>query len=274
MEVPAEVREALGRMGVDLDALRGFATAVAPLAEAGVPFWVAPGTSSWLSLVGRVDNARANLVDGAEAGLAHGARGYLITDWGDGGHMQPPSVSFGPLVYGGAVSWCLAANRDLDLPAVLDRLVFGDKAGRLGNVFDTLGHAWRRTGQRAMNCSPLLLAVATDIAHLVSGDPDAAELVPVADELDGVLADLDRAQPTCADADVVRHELTTATLLARHGAYRLLRDADGPAPSVATLRTDLIYAIDAYRQAWLARARPGGLADSVGHLHHTLVQYG
>ena len=42
---------------------------------------------------------------------ARGAPGYLITDWGDNGHLQPPSVSFGPLVYGGAVAWCRERER-------------------------------------------------------------------------------------------------------------------------------------------------------------------
>ena len=77
-----------------LRALRGFEAHVAGFAEAGVPFWVCPGTSSWNSLIGRLDNARGNLLDAAQVGLARGASGYLITDWGDNGHMQPPSVSW------------------------------------------------------------------------------------------------------------------------------------------------------------------------------------
>jgi hypothetical protein len=271
--LPPEIQEALDRAGIDASAHRGFAENTAPLAEAGVPFWVAPGTSSWLSLIGRIDNAVANLVDAAEVGLAHGSAGYLITDWGDGGHMQPPSVSFGPMVYGGAVSWSLAANRDLDLPAVLNRYVFADTTGTLGGVFDTLGRAWRQTGQRATNCSPLFLAVAPDIRHLVSGQPDVAKLAPLVEMLDGAIADIARAQPGCADGDLVRHELTTATRLARHGAYRLLRQADAPAPDTAALHADITTNIDAQTHAWLARSRPGGLPESLAHLQATLAEY-
>jgi hypothetical protein len=203
----------------------------------------------------------ANLVDAAEVGLAHGSAGYLITDWGDGGHMQPPSVSFGPIVYGGAVSWSLAANRDLDLPAVLNRYVFADTTGTLGGVFDTLGRAWRQTGQRATNCSPLFLAVAPDIRHLVSGQPDIAKLMPLVGALDGAIADIARSQPGCADGDLVRHELTTAAHLARHGAYRLLRQADAPAPDTAALHADITTNINAHTHSWLARSRPGGLPE-------------
>ncbi|HEY7091128.1 MAG TPA: family 20 glycosylhydrolase, partial [Tepidisphaeraceae bacterium] len=51
--------------------------------EAGVPFYVCPGTSSWCSFSGRTSNALANLRRAAASGLASGAAGYLITDWGD-----------------------------------------------------------------------------------------------------------------------------------------------------------------------------------------------
>ncbi|HMG43637.1 MAG TPA: glycoside hydrolase family 20 zincin-like fold domain-containing protein [Acidimicrobiales bacterium] len=271
---PPEIAAALARAGIEPDAHLGFAANTAPLAEAGVPFWVAPGTSGWMSLVGRIDNAVANMVDAAEVGLDRGAGGYLLTEWGDGGHMQPPSVGFGPIAFGGAVGWSLAANRDLDLAEVLDRHVFTDATGTLGRVLDTLGHAWRRTGQRGFNCSPLVPALAPDLVQLVMGRPDPALLAPLVEELDGALDDIAGSRPESTDGDVVRHELTTATRLARHGAYRLLRTAGAPAPSPAELRTDLAEAVDAYRESWLARARPGGLRESVGHLEATLVSYG
>ena len=39
----------------------------AVLAAAGVPFWVAPGTSSWMSILGRATNARTTCRHAAEA---------------------------------------------------------------------------------------------------------------------------------------------------------------------------------------------------------------
>ena len=103
----------------------------AVLAEAGVPFWVAPGTSSWMSILGRATNARTTCRRAAEAALAHGATGYLNTDWGDNGHLQQPVVSEPGLAYGAAVSWCLAANADLDLQQALSAHVFLDPTGAL-----------------------------------------------------------------------------------------------------------------------------------------------
>ena len=70
-----------------------FGDRTATLNEAGVPHWVCPGTSSWLSILGRVTNMRGNCRNAARAGLANGSRGFVTTDWGDMGHLQYLSVS-------------------------------------------------------------------------------------------------------------------------------------------------------------------------------------
>ncbi|TAL04129.1 MAG: glycoside hydrolase, partial [Verrucomicrobia bacterium] len=71
-----------------------FAKEAATFAKSKIPFYVCPGTSTWMTLIGRHDNAFANLRHGAAAGRKHGAVGYLNTDWGDGGHPQPLAVSW------------------------------------------------------------------------------------------------------------------------------------------------------------------------------------
>lgn len=257
--VRPEAADDLARAGIDLEAHRGFAAQVAPLAEAGAPFWVVPGTSSWNSLIGRIDNAVGNLRDAAEVGTAHGATGYLITDWGDNGHFQPPSISFGPLLFGGAVSWSLSGNRDLDLPAMLDRYVFDDTSQRLGGALEVLGRAWRGTGQRAFNGSPLQAALVPEQHHHVVGDPDPARVRRLVDQLDEAIVAVESSEPGCADGEVVRRELANAARLARHGALRLL---DQASPE------DLVGTVDEYAECWLARSRPGGLKDSVAYLSH------
>ncbi|HEY8546501.1 MAG TPA: family 20 glycosylhydrolase [Acidimicrobiales bacterium] len=274
--IPDDIRELLARIGIDPDAHRGFAANTGPLAEAGVPFWVAPGTSTWLSLVGRLDNALANIVDAAHVAADRGAPGLLLTNWGDEGHMEPPAVSFAPLVHGGAVSWSRAANHDLDLAAVLDRYVLGDATGTLGAVLADLGRAWRRTGQRAFNGSALMAGLCPDVGMLVGGRPDPERLVPLVADLDAAIDAVGRSQPSCPDAELVRAELTTVARLARHGAYRLLRAAGvdgGPVPDRDGLRSDLLEGIEAYQRDWRARSREGGLRDSVAHLQATLATY-
>jgi hypothetical protein len=261
--LPPQVAAHVARFGIDIGDHTDFATNVAPLADAGRPFWVVPGTSSWNSLIGRVDNAVGNLIDAAEVGLDRGASGYLITDWGDNGHLQPPSISFGPLVFGGAVAWSLASNRDLDLPAVLDRHVFADPTGRLGAAVDGLGRLWRETGQTGFNVSPLQAALLPHQLHLTVGEPDNDRIGDLVDRIDELVAAIGRAQPWCGDGAIVRDELTNAAHLARHGALRLLKQFR-PA--------ELHDAMVDYERCWRARSRPGGLPDSLYHLHLTLAE--
>lgn len=91
-----------------------------------IPFYVCPGTSTWMTLIGRHDTAFANLQQAAKAGHKHGALGYLNTDWGDGGHPQPLAVSWLPFLFGAAVSWCEKSFDEKKLVPVLSRDVFDD----------------------------------------------------------------------------------------------------------------------------------------------------
>jgi hexosaminidase len=252
-----EIAHFVARAGATPEDHMGFEANVAPLVETGMPFWVLPGTSSWNSLVGRIDNAVANLLDAADVGLARGASGYLITDWGDNGHLQPPSISFGPLLFGGAVSWALSANRDLDIATMLDRHVFLDASRNLGPALDDLGRVWNATGQRAFNASPLQAALAPHQLHLVDRRPDPAKVRDVVERIDAAIAAIGRSTPQCVDGDVVRDELRTAARLARLGAFRLVG---------RTEHDEMDEVIGDQRRSWLARSRPGGLADSLVHL--------
>lgn len=278
-DIPDGVGPILESLGIDLGGHLGFVRNIGPLTTTGRPFWVAPGTSSWNSLVGRVDNAVANLLDAAEVGLDAGATGYLVTDWGDNGHFQPPSVSDGPIMVGGALSWCLDANRSLDLTelaSLLDRFVYHDRSGRLGRVAVELGRVWNGTGLDAFNSSPMFPAIVSS-AQLVFGTLDPDRTHAVVDTIERSIDTLAAATPGCADGDLVVHELTTAAGFARQGAWRLLANhgvgdtpagdgSAGGAPGEAEMRADLERLVREQRHAWLARARPGGLDDSLARL--------
>jgi hypothetical protein len=268
-------RRLLGIFGLDEETLRGFSAHVAPFAEHGYPYWVCPGTSTWNTLIGRLPNALGNLCDAAEVGLARGAAGYLVTDWGDNGHMAPPSVSFGPLAYGAAVSWCHESNRDLDVAPLLDELVFEDEAGELGAVLDALGSVYAGTGLQTPNGSPLQYALLRDhpLSRLAGGEAEEDGVRRVLEQLEDATHRIGRARARCADGDRVRRELVQAVRLARHGAWRIARRAGFACPSDAELRRDLLECIEEQRTCWLERSRPGGLDDSLALLRQALEDY-
>ncbi len=272
--LPEALFELLAEFGITREALRGFEAHVAGFAKAGVPFWVCPGTSSWNTLIGRLDNARGNLLDAARVGLARGASGYLVTDWGDNGHMQPLSVSWPALAYGAALAWSTDANADLDVAPALDAYVFEDEAGVLGALLKRIGRLHAGTGKVGMNGSPLFTDLLARGGLLGSmGEARADGTADTILALDEALASLETARPRGADAEIVVAELGAALRLARHGAWRIARAAGFPCPTDAELHRDLTDAIGLQRSAWLARSRPGGLADSLARLEATLETY-
>ncbi|QNP62205.1 glycoside hydrolase [Streptomyces genisteinicus] len=258
-------------VGADLDALaEGFRSRTRMFREAGREFWVAPGTGTWNSLLGRLDNARENMADAAAAGLEHGATGYLLTCWGDQGMWEPPSPAFGPAVYGGAVAWCLDANRDLDLAPVLDAHVLLDAAGLAGSVLDRLGRLGESLGVPLLNASPLVRVLRPDAAHPVTDHPTEEAMDTAARTLEECRRDLADADLAAADGDTVVRELTHAVALAAF-ALDLLRaqaHSGGPADTVdAATAARLLRRLDPLlaeqRACWLLRSRPGGLDDSM-----------
>lgn len=269
---PAHARAAIDRAGprqrdqwaadgFDMEALTGgFRQRAKPLTSAGRQFWVAPGTGAWNSIVGRLDNAVENLVDAAEIGREHGAGGYVVTTWGDHGHLEPPPVTYPGLLYGAAVSWCLDSNRDIDLAAVLDRVVF-DGPG--------LGAALTAAGAVAdLVDAPLLNGSALFAALFAAGDPPAVapERLAEAQRVLSSAADaLAHARPAVGDGAVAVRETAQAValacfavaLLAAGGVARLTPEAAG----------DLLAGLDELlveqRACWRLSARPGGLDDSI-----------
>lgn len=255
-----------------------FAQHGSKFAAAGIPFHVVPGTSSWNSLLGRTDNALANLRRAAEGGLANGATGFLVTDWGDNGHWQFLPVSFAPFAYGAAVSWACEANRDIPLAKALDAHVFLDAAGRMGQAALDLGNAHLKTGVLLGNSSVFHALLQRD--HLVP--PSQSQFKAMTTEsaesamaaLDDGFARMRQSAMGRDDAALILDEYETNVALARIG-LRLGREriingdvgiAELPAAIRAAIAAELDQTMARYRKLWLARSRPGGLAESIGRM--------
>lgn len=142
------------------EALHPFVRETRQFRKSGVRFYVCPGTSTWMTLVGRHDNALANLRSAARTGAPNRAEGYLITDWGDGGHPQPLAVSFLPYLAGAAQAWCARTFDEELLVPVLDRDVFHDTANHAARAARNLGLAHRLLEYREPNLTPLGAVIA------------------------------------------------------------------------------------------------------------------
>jgi hexosaminidase len=243
-------------------------------ADSGVPFYVCPGTSSWNTIAGRTDNCIGNIRNAVENGLKHGAVGVLNTDWGDNGHWQPLPVSYLGFAYGAALSWAFAANKAIDLPAVLDAFAFHDEARVMGRLAYDLGNVYQKPGISTPNSSLLfnVFHMQRDELRRLALSPE--DLRATLDTIDDVMASLDRAEMAVPNDDLIMREFANAAQMLRHGAKRALFALD----ENGLLRADDLAAdLDAieteYRALWLARNRPGGLNDSAARLQQAREMY-
>jgi hexosaminidase len=246
-------------------------------AQSGIPFYVCPGTSSWNSLVGRTENMIENLSVAATCGLANGAIGYLITDWGDRGHWQPLSVSYAGFAVGAAFSWCYETNKDADFPTLFDLHVFHDRARVMGRLVYDLGNVYKRIGLTHVNGQLMATALmrtqeAIDpyIIGLVAWQGDNSEpdidpqnLRKVIAEIETLTAPLEQAQMQLGDAQIIKDEYQHASAMLRHGAYWLMLKEGAEDRPIAELQAEWDALRQRQREVWLMRNQPGGLEDSL-----------
>ena len=137
-----------------------FAKEAAQFAKAQIPFYVCPGTSTWQTLIGKHDNALANLRAAAKAGKKFGAIGFLNTDWGDGGHPQPLAVSWPMFAVGASLAWNSKDFDEQKITSVLSRDVFEDLTGKIAETAFKLGFAHKMLGVNVPNETPLGTVIA------------------------------------------------------------------------------------------------------------------
>jgi hexosaminidase len=240
-------------------------------AAAGVEYYVCPGTSAWNSITGRTDNCLANLESAARNGLKHGATGYLVTDWGDGGHHQVLPVSYTGFAAGAGYSWCLRANRKSDLAGAISHHFFADSTSTLGQFCLDLGRTPNRIpGYKRHNASVIgqllfrkLTDGSLDLSGVTQAQYDRAEAW-----LDKLAADLGKARPACGDREMAMRELRHALAASRHAIHRG-RFAQFGKGTPEALRHELQNLVMGHEVQWLSRNRRGGLYESSTRLRKT-----
>ncbi len=246
------------------------------VSDAGMPFYVCPGTSSWTTIAGRTDNVIGNLLNAAEQGIKHGAQGYLTTDWGDLGHWQMLPVSYLGFAVVAAFSWCLEANRQMAVEEVVSLFAFEDPTGSMGCLVYHLGNVYRKMGFEPPNGSALFWL-------LQLSEQKVREYLPrlnmqgCLEAIDEAMANLPDAKMKRPDADLIQNEFLFTADLLKH-AYRRahllsITDQIQAENRAQEMILELEQLILRYRQLWLARNREGGLADSVARFERLLDSY-
>ncbi|WNS41290.1 glycoside hydrolase family 20 zincin-like fold domain-containing protein [Paenibacillus sp. MMS20-IR301] len=250
--------------------------------EAGIPFYVCPGTSSWNSLTGRTDNMLENLRSAAVHGKQNGAIGYLITDWGDFGHWQHLPVSYPGFVYGAALAWNVEENLEADVAGYLNTSVFHDRSETIGQLLLDLGNYYKfESGMIRPNDTEMSMLLRSSLDNVLLAEKlSAQQLQQLEHYINGIEARLDDLALECRDAGLVLEELGNGIHFVKH-ALQLTRlkqqlagaDRSSLAALVQAQLHDLDVLLHQYRQLWTRRNRLGGLTQSVSRLVRLRGEY-
>lgn len=265
----------------------------------GIPYWVCPGTSSWSSIGGHWQNCCLNIMKAAREGLAEGAEGFLLTDWGDRGHHQQSIISWPGIVYGGAASWNPQGVTDkpeqaepllaewIDrhtAPGIGQALIslnsLSGKFGAVGGInttdflllFDRISHGidYPKTRPQWENCpwTEMVEEVAA-IARKVRGHRPEKESETVSRLREELLF-------TCK---FMQHSFRYAAAATESDQLSASNDRPFIDPTMfaedvrSELRAEFSEIIDEYRRLWQLQARPGGMPDSMGSMEDILKSY-
>jgi len=225
-----------------------FMDEAAKFAAAGLDFYVCPGTSSWNSLAGRVENMRENMIAAERAGHTYGAKGFMVTDWGDGGHWQPLAASLPGLILGGNLAYSGSSAAKMDLEDALDAVM----GVPLGGTLLRLGTLYLRGGALRSNASELFRILANDRGY--SRHPGLT---------DHVLAEISAIAEGC------RHDAARFVGAAYPNVWAQEIMYMANLVDAACNRRDekrLRFLREEHGRVWRLRNREGGRADSLAKL--------
>lgn len=119
----------------------------------GAPYWAAGGVSTWNSVFPRVYNSYQNLIGYSAEAYRRGASGFLVTDWGDYGHMQPLGLSLYGYMVGAQQAFWAADGRGEDIERMAWPLLFHDERveGAFRHLMDSNLAPHLQTGFKTMS---------------------------------------------------------------------------------------------------------------------------
>jgi hexosaminidase len=240
-----------------------FAAQIAQLARQGQRCILCPGTSTWNSLGGRLENALTNIAEAAQAAEAPNCDGLLLTDWGDHGHHQPAILSLP------AILACAKSGWQSDAPAGWGE---ADGSADLLPPMQELGGLFRDFTIQPPNRLPLVQVLTRTHAGLdaVAESLPEPELARAAIRLESILRDFAEKQ----NPNLVAHrEFSLVLHLLLHAIARVRASRTGWAEASRSLRNDFTRLIGEFEALWLERNRPGGLHESSARLRRALATY-
>lgn len=280
------------------------------LQASGLSYMVCPGTNSWTSITGRTDNMLATIEVATANGAKYGAKGMLLTDWGDMGHWQYLPVSYAGYTAGGALSWNSKKRIEPELGSFLNSYIFNDESSSMGDLVLDLGRYNMFEEIPLFNMTSTMLSfqfgmrdkimTAAIFEKVIDGINNmmkdlAPEMIATLkskyDErhpfdykglqsfLDSKEAILKKVRIKTADSLLIRDEYVNAIRLIRLGSglqsyicFRSKLDRDEEKLQLKTLRETGKKYLGENHRLWLLRNKPGGYDRSTALLYLLIQQ--
>ena len=280
------------------------------LQKSGLDYMVCPGTNSWTTITGRTDNMIATIESATSNGVKFGAKGMLLTDWGDMGHWQYLPVSYAGYVTGAALSWNSQSSMVMPLAKFLNSYIFGDKNSVMGNLVLNLGRYNRYEEFPMLNMTTAMIYLQFGLRDrvMVNGIFDktlksiGGLMNDIAPELIDTLTksynnrhrfdyaglqnfinqgetSLDKTAMTNDDGQLIKDEYRNALKLIRIGSgiqyftqARQNMNPDEQRKFLKDIKSLTRNYLDANRRLWLLRDKPGGYDTSVAPLYSLIQQ--
>lgn len=237
--------------------------------DAGVRFYVCPGTNCWSSVSGKTGNMAENLLNAAVNGKKHGACGYLVTDWGHDGHYNSQPA----FAYGAGLSWNVENNAQMDVGGFLDKFVFLDDRAIAGRCLLELGNYYKLESFSFFGSTCIYRILTSEIEDMQAMEGvDESILDCISDYVSSLASRFGEADMQCEDAGLTGAEFLNAAKtiihLTKAGKLKLLmKSGDNGRSDIKDLCVGLIDDItdiaNEYKRLWLSRNRPGGLESSI-----------
>ena len=236
--------------------------------EAGRDFLTVAGTSSWTSLFPRLDTSLPNIRGHARAAKRFGASGFIVTDWGDGGHYNLFGGSLFPIAAGAEAAWGDEGRPEGELAAACSEHVAADASGFSGEFAARLGRL-HDTGFPHFNHSPLKTvffetrlrrSARVPTREALEATRAALRRLAAETEVHGLPSGLTGAEWRFAlDASLLAAERGLATLRFRQSERTGSPDDRRLAGELAALAGRQGELARRFRELWLRANRPEGI---------------
>jgi len=242
------------------------------ISSCGLSYCLAPGTATWRSFTGRWATAKANIESAAKNAINHNAEGLLLTSWGDCGNHQPWSTLYPPLLYAAQMTWNGKPLHDDQVSDAVNRLVFDSHPDNPARIILETGKLDEVLESKLPNTSlPWYLVFAPKSNKLAKHLDEYQSAEQIEKGLDFLLQNRNQllSKSTSTNTTLASDETEMGIELSIFALEKALWIIRGVKPKKSYDSEPILLK---FESLWLARARLGGLAESLGLLKEALTQ--